>query len=279
MICVCWSNTPTWVQQREAQTWKPPLSRGHHHGRWTGVPAVTVDSRHHRPGGSFLPQHNRMCDPGETGRDRRLIVALWCWSWESSRSKSDKISLLQWLLCHTHTWIISLNWAALHTDYHGDGCVVSSRHQPRPRGGAVGAGGERRQLPGERQRVGAWSLCTLPIVSIPQTALVNRKTWLWHQNMIYMCSWFVTLSLETPWAPALASGATIHILILNISDSLSEDWTQQWLSFDISKNGWYESKAIPVVTGLVYANKVRVCSFCKVSRDQREQTVVLPCVK
>lgn len=127
----------------------------------------------------FLPRHNRMCDPEETGRDRRLIVALWCWSWESSHSKSDKISFLLWLLCHP-PWIISLNRAALHTDYHGYGCVVSSRHQPRPRGGAVSAGGERWQLPGERQWVGAWSLCTLPIVSIPQTAPVNRNTWLWH---------------------------------------------------------------------------------------------------
>lgn len=116
-----------------------------------------------------------------SGRDRRLIVALWSWSWECSPSKSDKICFLLWLLCQPF-WIISLNWATLHTDSHGYGCVVSSRHQPRPSGGAVGEGGEGWQLPGERQWVGAWSLCTLPIVSIwrSHTAQANRNTYLWH---------------------------------------------------------------------------------------------------
>lgn len=94
MICVYWSNTPTWVQRRAAKTWKLCLSRGRHRGRWTGVPSVTVDSPHHQLGGSFLPQHNRMCDPGETDRGRGLIVALWCRPRESSRSESDKISIV-----------------------------------------------------------------------------------------------------------------------------------------------------------------------------------------
>lgn len=62
MICVCWSNTPTWVQQRAAETWKLCLSRGRRHTRWTGVLSVTGDSAHHQPGGSFPPQHNRMCE-------------------------------------------------------------------------------------------------------------------------------------------------------------------------------------------------------------------------
>lgn len=173
IISVCWSNTPPCVQRRAAETWKLCLSRGRRHRRWTGVLSVSGDSQHHH--------HNRMCDPGESGRDRRLIVALWCWSWESSLSKSDKIWFLLWLLCQPF-WIICLKWATLHTESHGYGCVVSSRHQPRPSGGAVGEGGEGWQLPGERQRVGAWSLCTLLIVSIwkSQTAQVNRNTYLWH---------------------------------------------------------------------------------------------------